>query len=91
MWSMSNIVNILVACVIELLIFVAMILCAALLVSVIRYIVETTKDMHDYDTDKVNKNQSICKRRVMDKYDILALLVGCVIGLILGVAMEAGI
>lgn len=88
---MSNIVNILVACVVGLLIFAAMILCAALLVSVIRYIVETTKDMHDYDTDKVTKNHSICKRRIMDKYDILALLVGCVIGLILGVAMEGGV
>ena len=84
---MSNIVNILVG----LLIFAAMILCVALLVLVIQYIVETTKNIHDYDTDKVTKNHSICKRRVMDKYDILALLVGCVIGLILGVAMRVGI
>ena len=84
---MSNIVNILVG----LLIFAAMILCVALLVLVIQYIVETAKNMHDYDTDKVTKNHSICKRRVMDKYDILALLVGCVIGLILGVAMRVGI
>lgn len=83
--------NILVACVAGPLIFAAMILCASLLVSVIRYIVETTKDMHDYDTDKVTKNHSILKRRVMDKYDILALLVGCVIGLILGIVMESGI
>lgn len=84
---MSNIVNILVG----LLIFAAMILCVALLVLVIQYIVETAKNMHDYDTDKVTKNHSICRRRVMDKYDILALLVGCVIGLILGVAMRVGI
>lgn len=84
---MSNIVNILVG----LLIFAVMILCVALLVLVIQYIVETAKNMHDYDTDKVTKNHSICKRRVMDKYDILALLVGCVIGLILGIAMESGI
>ena len=84
---MNNIVNILVG----LLIFAAMILCVALLVLVIQYIVETAKNMHDYDTDKVTKNHSICKRRVMDKYDILALLVGCVIGLILGVAMRVGI
>ena len=84
---MSNIVNILVG----LLIFAAMILCVALLVLVIQYIVETAKNMHDYDTDKVTKNHSICNRRVMDKYDILALLVGCVIGLILGVAMRVGI
>ena len=84
---MSNIVNILVG----LLIFAAMILCVALLVLVIQYIVETAKNMHDYDTDKVTKNHAICKRRVMDKYDILALLVGCVIGLILGVAMRVGI
>ena len=26
--------------------------------------------MHDYDTDKVTKNHSICKRRVMDKSDV---------------------
>ena len=84
---MNNIVNILVG----LLIFAAMILCVALLVLVIQYIVETAKNMHDYDTDKVIKNHSICRRRVMDKYDILALLVGCVIGLILGVAMRVGI
>lgn len=84
---MSNIVNILVG----LLIFAAMILCVALLVLVIQYIVETAKNMHDYDTDKVTKNHSIRRRRVMDKYDILAILVGCVIGLILGIAMESGI
>jgi hypothetical protein len=69
---MSNIVNILVG----LLIFAAMILCVALLVLVIQYIVETAKNMHDYDTDKVTKNHSIRRRRVMDKYDILAILVG---------------
>ena len=84
---MSNIVNILVG----LLIFSAMILCVAVLVLVIQYIVETTKDIHDYDTDKVTKNHSIYKKRVMEKYDILALLVGCLIGLILGVAMRVGI
>lgn len=82
---MSNIMIILVACVVGFLIF------AMLLVSVFLDIVETIEDMRDDDTDKVTKNHSICKRRVMDKYDILALLVGCVIGLILGVAMRVGI
>lgn len=88
---MSNIVNILVACVVRFLIIAVIILCAELLISVIRHKVETIEDMRDDDTDKVTKNHSISKRRVMDKYDILAVLVGCVIGLILGIAMESGI
>ena len=29
--------------------------------------------------------------RIIDRHDILAVLVGCVIGLILGIAMESGI
>lgn len=88
---MNNIVNILVTCVVRFLIIAVIILCAELLISVIRHKVETIEDMHDDDTDKVTKNHSISKRRVMDKYDILAVLVGCVIGLILGIAMESGI
>ena len=88
---MSNIVNILVTCVVRFLIIAVIILCAELLISVIRHKVETIEDMRDDDTDKVTKNHSISKRRVMDKYDILAVLVGCVIGLILGIAMENGI
>lgn len=88
---MSNILNILVACVVRFLIIAVIILCAELLISVIRHKVETIEDMRDDDTDKVTKNHSISKRRVMDKYDILAVLVGCVIGLILGIAMESGI
>lgn len=88
---MSNIINILVACVVRFLIIAVIILCAELLISVIRHKVETIEDMRDDDTDKVTKNHSISKRRVMDKYDILAVLVGCVIGLILGIAMESGI
>lgn len=88
---MSNIVNILVACVVRFLIIAVIILCAELLISVIRHKVETIEDMRDDDTDKVTKNHSISKRRVMDKYDILAVLIGCVIGLILGIAMESGI
>lgn len=88
---MSNIMNILVACVVRFLIIAVIILCAELLISVIRHKVETIEDMCDDDTDKVTKNHSISKRRVMDKYDILAVLVGCVIGLILGIAMESGI
>lgn len=88
---MSNIINILVACVARFLIIAVIILCAELLISVIRHKVETIEDMRDDDTDKVTKNHSISKRRVMDKYDILAVLVGCVIGLILGIAMESGI
>ena len=88
---MSNIVNILVTCVVRFLIIAVIILCAELLISVIRHKVETIEDMRDDDTDKVTKNHSISKRRVMDKYDILAVLVGCVIGLILGIAMESGI
>lgn len=88
---MSNIVNILVACVVRFLIIAVIILCAELLISVIRHKLETIEDMRDDDTDKVTKNHSISKRRVMDKYDILAVLVGCVIGLILGIAMESGI
>lgn len=88
---MSNIMNILVACVVRFLIIAVIILCAELLISVIRHKVETIEDMRDDDTDKVTKNHSISKRRVMDKYDILAVLVGCVIGLILGIAMESGI
>ena len=83
--------NILVACVVRFLIIAIIILCAELLISVIRHKVETIEDMRDDDTDKVTKNHSISKRRVMDKYDILAVLVGCVIGLILGIAMESGI
>lgn len=83
--------NILVACVVRFLIIAVIILCAELLISVIRHKVETIEDMRDDDTDKVTKNHSISKRRVMDKYDILAVLVGCVIGLILGIAMESGI
>lgn len=88
---MSNIMNILVACVVRFLIIAVIVLCAELLISVIRHKVETIEDMRDDDTDKVTKNHSISKRRVMDKYDILAVLVGCVIGLILGIAMESGI
>ena len=88
---MSNIMNILVACVVRFLIIAVIILCAELLISVIRHKVETIEDMRDDDTDKVTKNHSISKRRVMDKYDILAVLVGCVIGLILGIAMGSGI
>lgn len=88
---MSNIMNILVACVVRFLIIAVIILCAELLISVIRHKVETIEDMRDDDADKVTKNHSISKRRVMDKYDILAVLVGCVIGLILGIAMESGI
>lgn len=88
---MSNIMNILVACVVRFLIIAVIILCAELLISVIRHKVETIEDMRDDDTDKVTKNHSIYKRRVVDKYDILAVLVGCVIGLILGIAMESGI
>lgn len=88
---MSNIMNILVECVVRFLIIAVIILCAELLISVIRHKVETIEDMRDDDTDKVTKNHSISKRRVMDKYDILAVLVGCVIGLILGIAMESGI
>ena len=88
---MSNIMNILVACVVRFLIIAVIIFCAELLISVIRHKVETIEDMRDDDTDKVTKNHSISKRRVMDKYDILAVLVGCVIGLILGIAMESGI
>lgn len=88
---MSNIVNVLVACVVRFLIIAVIILCAELLISVIRHKVETIEDMRDDDTDKVTKNHSISKRRVMDKYDILAVLVGCVIGLILGIVMESGI
>ena len=88
---MSNIMNILVACVVRFLIIAVIILCAELLISVIRHKVETIEDMRDDDTDKVTKNHSISKRRVMDKYDILAVLVGCIIGLILGIAMESGI
>lgn len=88
---MSNIMNVLVACVVRFLIIAVIILCAELLISVIRHKVETIEDMRDDDTDKVTKNHSISKRRVMDKYDILAVLVGCVIGLILGIAMESGI
>ena len=83
--------NILVACIVRFLIIAVIILCAELLISVIRHKVETIEDMRDDDTDKVTKNHSISKRRVMDKYDILAVLVGCVIGLILGIAMESGI
>lgn len=83
--------NILVACVVRFLIIAVIILCAELLISVIRHKVETIEDMRDDDADKVTKNHSISKRRVMDKYDILAVLVGCVIGLILGIAMESGI
>lgn len=88
---MSNIMNILVACVVRFLIIAVIILCAELLISVIRHKVETIEDMRDDDTDKVTKNHSISKRHVIDKYDILAVLVGCVIGLILGIAMESGI
>lgn len=41
-----------------------------------------------------NNDIGVCipnNRRIIDRYDILAVLVGCVIGLILGIAMESGI
>ena len=97
---MSDILNRLGVCVVGLLLGAAMVLCVVLLVlRVTRYMIEMIKDIHirsflvaqHCDIDKVTKNYSICKRRVMDKYDILALLVGCVIGLILGIAMGSGI
>ena len=93
---MSDILNRLGVCVVGLLLGAAMVLCVVLLVlRVTRYMVDTIKDIHirsflvaqHCDIDKVTKNYSICKGRVMDKYDILALLVGCVVGFILGVAM----
>lgn len=97
---MSDILNRLGVCVVGLLLGAAMVLCVVWLVlRVTRYMMDTIKDIHirsflvaqHCDVDKVTKNHSICKRRVMDKYDILALLVGCVIGLILGIAMGSGI
>ena len=62
-----------------------------LIVFTVHHMMDTVMKLHVYDADKVTKNHSICKGRIIDRYDILAVLVGCVIGLILGIAMESGI
>lgn len=59
-------------------------LCVALIVVLVRH------RKHKQD----NNDIEVCipnNRRIIDRYDILAVLVGCVIGLILGIAMESGI
>lgn len=76
------------ACVAWLLLGAAVVLCIVLLVLVTQYMIDTIKNMRDYNTDKAPKNYSILGRCIIiDKDDILALLVGCVVGFILGVAM----
>lgn len=94
---MSDILNRLGVCVVGLLLGAAMLLCVVWLVlRVTRYMMDTIKDIHirsylvaqHCDVDKVTKNYSILGRCIIiDKDDILALLVGCVVGFILGVAM----
>ena len=59
-------------------------LCVALIVVLVRH------RKHKQD----NNDIGVCipnNRRIIDRYDIFAVLVGCVIGLILGIAMESGI
>lgn len=59
-------------------------LCVALIVVLVRH------RKHKQD----NNDIGVCipnNRRIIDRCDILAVLVGCVIGLILGIAMESGI
>ena len=94
---MSDILNRLGICMVGLLLGAAMVLCVVLLVlRVTRYMIDTIKDIHirsflvaqHCDIDKVTKNCSILGRCIIiDRDDILALLVGCVVGFILGVAM----
>nr|DAU40095.1 MAG TPA: hypothetical protein [Caudoviricetes sp.] len=63
------------------LIFIIVALCVALIIYIVRH-----------KKHKQDNNIGVCvPNRKIDKYDILAVLVGCIIGLILSAAMEAGI
>lgn len=62
------------------LIFIIVALCVALIVYMVR------QKKHEQDD-----NIGICiPNRKIDRYDILAVLVGCVVGLILSAAMPGG-
>lgn len=63
------------------LIFIIVALCIALIIYVVRH-----------KKHKQDDNIGVCTpSRKIDRYDILAVLVGCVIGLILSAAMIGGI
>ena len=81
MWSMFNV---LIRTIAIDLIFIIVALCIALIVILVRH------RKHKQDDNDIG----VCvpnNKGIIDRYDILAVLVGCVIGFILNAAMEAGI
>lgn len=84
MWSMFNVLIHTIA--IDL-IFIIVALCVALIVYMIRHRTDEVSKKH-----KQENNIGVCvTNRKIDRFDILAVLVGCIVGFILSAAMIGGI